>query len=45
LPQVYDELRRLAAARVADEKPGHTLAAAAAVAVAAVFKGREEELF
>jgi RNA polymerase sigma factor (TIGR02999 family) len=25
LPLVYDELRRLAAARLADEKPGHTL--------------------
>ena len=25
LPLVYDELRRLAAARMADEKPGHTL--------------------
>src|SRR5215831_5732076 len=25
LPLVYDELRKLAAARLADEKPGHTL--------------------
>ena len=25
LPQVYDELRRIAAARLASEKPGHTL--------------------
>lgn len=25
LPLVYDELRQLAAARLADEKPGHTL--------------------
>jgi hypothetical protein len=25
LPLVYDELRKLAATRLADEKPGHTL--------------------
>jgi RNA polymerase sigma factor (TIGR02999 family) len=31
LPLVYDELRRLAAARMADEKPGHTLQATALV--------------
>jgi RNA polymerase sigma factor (TIGR02999 family) len=31
LPLVYDELRRLAAAKVASEKPGHTLQATALV--------------
>ena len=31
LPLVYDELRRLAAARIAAEKPGHTLDATALV--------------
>lgn len=31
LPEVYDELRRLAAARLAREKPGHTLDATALV--------------
>src|SRR5277367_4848289 len=31
LPLVYDELRRLAAARMAEEKPGHTLDATALV--------------
>src|SRR5215472_9974452 len=31
LPLVYDELRRLAAARLADEKPGQTLQATALV--------------
>lgn len=31
LPQVYDELRKLAAARMAAEKPGHTLQATALV--------------
>lgn len=31
LPLVYDELRRLAAARIADEKPGQTLQATALV--------------
>src|SRR5215213_6165283 len=31
LPLVYDELRRLAAQRLADEKPGHTLQATALV--------------
>ena len=31
LPLVYDELRRLAAARMAAEKPGHTLNATALV--------------
>lgn len=31
LPLVYDELRRLAAARLADEKPGNTLQATALV--------------
>src|SRR4029453_14644758 len=31
LPLVYDELRKLAAARMADEKPGHTLQATALV--------------
>jgi len=31
LPQVYDELRRLAAARLASEKPGQTLDATALV--------------
>jgi RNA polymerase sigma factor (TIGR02999 family) len=31
LPLVYDELRRLAAARLAGEKPGHTLQATALV--------------
>src|SRR5438874_7399460 len=31
LPQVYDELRRLAAAKLASEKPGHTLDATALV--------------
>jgi RNA polymerase sigma factor (TIGR02999 family) len=31
LPLVYDELRRLAAARLADERPGHTLQATALV--------------
>ena len=31
LPLVYDELRRLAAARMAAEKPGHTLSATALV--------------
>lgn len=31
LPLVYDELRRLAAARLAHEKPGHTLQATALV--------------
>src|SRR5512142_2407369 len=31
LPLVYDELRKLAAARLADEKPGQTLQATALV--------------
>src|SRR5262245_32263083 len=31
LPLVYDELRRLAAAKLAQEKPGHTLEATALV--------------
>jgi RNA polymerase sigma factor (TIGR02999 family) len=31
LPLVYDELRKLAAARLAQEKPGHTLQATALV--------------
>ena len=31
LPLVYDELRKLAAAKLADEKPGQTLPAAALV--------------
>src|SRR5262245_42466293 len=31
LPLVYDELRRLAASRLAGEKPGHTLQATALV--------------
>jgi len=31
LPLVYDELRRLAAAHMAQEKPGHTLDATALV--------------
>ena len=31
LPLVYDELRKLAAARIAAEKPGHTLSATALV--------------
>jgi RNA polymerase sigma factor (TIGR02999 family) len=31
LPQVYDELRKLAAARLAAERPGHTLDATALV--------------
>ena len=31
LPLVYDELRRLAAAKLAQEKPGHTLQATALV--------------
>ena len=31
LPQVYDELRRLVAARLASEKPGHSLDATALV--------------
>jgi RNA polymerase sigma factor (TIGR02999 family) len=31
LPQVYDELRKLAAAKLASEKPGHTLNATALV--------------
>jgi DNA-directed RNA polymerase specialized sigma24 family protein len=31
LPQVYDELRRLAAARLASEQPGQTLDATALV--------------
>jgi len=31
LPLVYDELRKLAAARMADEMPGHTLSATALV--------------
>src|SRR6516164_4884722 len=31
LPQVYDELRKLAAAKLASEKPGHTLDATALV--------------
>jgi RNA polymerase sigma factor (TIGR02999 family) len=31
LPQVYDQLRKLAAARLASEKPGHTLDATALV--------------
>ena len=31
LPLVYDELRKLAAARIADEHPGHTLDATALV--------------
>ncbi len=31
LPQVYDELRRLAAAKLAGEKPGHSLDATALV--------------
>jgi RNA polymerase sigma factor (TIGR02999 family) len=31
LPSVYDELRRLASARLASEKPGHTLQATALV--------------
>src|SRR5215475_1904855 len=31
LPLVYDELRKLAAARLAEEKPGHTLQATALV--------------
>src|SRR5271169_4977025 len=31
LPQVYDELRKLAAAKLAGERPGHTLDATALV--------------
>jgi RNA polymerase sigma factor (TIGR02999 family) len=31
LPQIYDELRKLAAAKLAGEKPGHTLDATALV--------------
>src|SRR5207344_1887951 len=31
LPLVYDELRKLAAVRLAEEKPGHTLQATALV--------------
>jgi hypothetical protein len=31
LPQVHDELRKLAAAKLAGEKPGHTLDATALV--------------
>jgi len=31
LPEVYDELRRLASARLAQERPGHTLEATALV--------------
>ena len=31
LPMVYDELRKLAAAKLAQEKPGHTLEATALV--------------
>ncbi len=31
LPEVYDELRRLASARLAQERPGHTLQATALV--------------
>src|SRR5437868_14421960 len=31
LPQVYDELRKVAAAKLASEKPGHTLDATALV--------------
>jgi RNA polymerase sigma factor (TIGR02999 family) len=31
LPQVYDQLRQLAAAKIASEKPGHTLNATALV--------------
>src|SRR6516165_2039240 len=31
LPQVYDELRKIAAAKLASEKPGHTLEATALV--------------
>ena len=31
LPQVYDELRKLAAAKLAGENPGHTLDATALV--------------
>ena len=31
LPEVYDELRKLAAAKIAGERPGHTLDATALV--------------
>lgn len=31
LPQIYEELRKLAAAKLASEKPGHTLSATALV--------------
>ena len=36
LPLVYDELRKLAAARLADEKPGQTLQPTEAAAIVAV---------
>lgn len=41
LPQVYEELRKLAAAKLASEKPGHTLSATALVHEAYLKLGSE----
>jgi RNA polymerase sigma factor (TIGR02999 family) len=41
LPQVYDELRKLASAKLASEKPGHTLDATALVHEVFLKLGRE----
>src|SRR6476619_6858904 len=43
LPLVYDELRRLAAARLARESPGHTLQPTALVHEAWLRLGAEEQ--
>lgn len=45
LPLVYDELRRLAAARLSSEKPGQTLQATALVHEAWLKIGRRDALF
>src|SRR5262245_44692796 len=42
LPQVYDELRKLAAAKLAGEKPGHTLDATALVHEAFIKLGGDQ---
>ncbi len=43
LPLVYDELRRLAAAKLASEKPGHTLEATALVHEAYLRLGSDQQ--
>jgi RNA polymerase sigma factor (TIGR02999 family) len=45
LPQLYDELRKLAAAKIAQEKPGHTLQATALLheAYLRVAKGGDQQ--